>query len=80
MVAKIIRENIYVDNVVLSVETVETAKEIYIKGKGAFASAGMNLREWLTNSQEVSNLFEQTDLASKGTTKVLGMIRDDFFA
>ena len=42
-----IRENIYVDNVMLGATSVKEAFEIYIESKRIFQGASMNLREWM---------------------------------
>ena len=50
-IAKLLQRDIYVDNVITSVNSLEEAKELYTEAKGLFNSASMNLREWASNSQ-----------------------------
>ena len=50
-IAKLLQRDIYVDNVITGVNSLEEAKELYTEAKGLFNSASMNLREWASNSQ-----------------------------
>uniref|UniRef100_A0A0M3IF98 Integrase catalytic domain-containing protein n=1 Tax=Ascaris lumbricoides TaxID=6252 RepID=A0A0M3IF98_ASCLU len=68
-----IKENTYVDNVVLSAETPKEAVETYHAAKTIFDKASMNLRQWASNDTYVTSQFQETDLMPEGTTNVLGL-------
>uniref|UniRef100_A0A9J2PQR3 Reverse transcriptase domain-containing protein n=1 Tax=Ascaris lumbricoides TaxID=6252 RepID=A0A9J2PQR3_ASCLU len=68
--AEEIMGNTYVDNVILEAKSVDEALQKYRKAKEYFASAQMNLREFLTNSDEVNALIPVEDKNKPG---VLGM-------
>ena len=53
--AQNIKDNIYVENVITGTQSVYQAKEFYSKSKEIFESASMNLRDWMSNSDEVLN-------------------------
>ena len=53
--AQNIKDNIYVDNFITGTHSVYQAKEFYSKSKEIFESASMNLRDWMSNSDEVLN-------------------------
>ena len=68
-----ITRNVYVDNVMLSVDSPSEALEVYKNAKALFAKAGMNLRQWSANSSE---FIDQLPLADRGVgndQKVLGI-------
>ena len=70
-VAKKVKENIYVDNVITGVDTLSDAKDLYTKAKSLFAVAFMNLREWASNYKEFMNFVPHEDQAGKFKHKVL---------
>ena len=72
-VSDIIRTNCYVDNVITSIDETEDANALYMEGKAIFNSAGMNLREWLSNSNEVMKSIPDVDRSKSKTVKVLGI-------
>ncbi|XP_053392330.1 uncharacterized protein LOC128555009 [Mercenaria mercenaria] len=45
-VAKQLKQDIYMDNVVTGTDTIDAAKDLYTMSKGIFEDASMNLREW----------------------------------
>ena len=63
-VAKKIKEDIYVDNVITGVDTLSNAKDLYAEAKSLFAAASMNLREWASNLKEFMNFLPQIKLGS----------------
>ena len=69
--AKKVKENIYVDNVITGVDTLSDAKDLYTKAKSLFAVAFMNLREWASNYKEFMNFVPHEDQAGKFKHKVL---------
>ena len=58
LIAKLLRD-IYVDDVLSGVETVEEGLSFYCEVKKIMLKAGFNLRKWITNSQELENVFGQ---------------------
>ena len=71
--AKKILRNLYVDNVLTGVETVNEGIELYREGKDIFSSASMNLREWMSNSRELCKNIPTEDRAKANGMKVLGV-------
>ena len=69
-----ILRDIYVDNVVTGVDTVEEAKSFYRAAKSLFRGAKMNLREWSSSSLEFDNFVADSDKPNKDLVKVLGVM------
>ena len=72
-VALRILQNIYVDNLVVGCRTVSEAQEIFHEGKRLFSDIFMNLRQWVTNSLEVSRSLPSDQLDSVVSCKMLGL-------
>ncbi|VDM45614.1 unnamed protein product [Toxocara canis] len=68
-----VRANVYVDNVMIGANTAEEAVRKYKALKQIFLEASMNLREWLSNDEEVNGRFEESDRAEGGLSKILGI-------
>uniref|UniRef100_A0A0M3IUX5 Integrase catalytic domain-containing protein n=1 Tax=Ascaris lumbricoides TaxID=6252 RepID=A0A0M3IUX5_ASCLU len=68
-----VRTNIYVDNVMIGANTADEAVRKYKALKQIFHEASMNLREWLSNDEEVNRRFENDDRAGGGLSKILGI-------
>ena len=68
-----IAENIYVDNVMMGCDTVDEALEKYRLSKEIFQPAGMNLREFMSNSIEFMSQIDKSDRLDKETPKFLGI-------
>lgn len=51
---------LYVDNVLMSANSVEEAVQKYKKSKSLFAAIGMNLRAFISNSQEANAQMNTT--------------------
>ena len=67
-IGKLISENIYVDDLVLSVPDEETAKQIKDQAVDIFKRCSMNLRKWTSNKESLNEkVTESTE------TKVLGL-------
>jgi len=69
-----IRNNIYVDNVLLGASDDATAISMYKQTKTMFLEASMNIREWASNSTVVSQAFASPDLCKDPSAmKILGL-------
>ena len=55
--AEKIKDNVYVDNVVTSVNSPEEAVKFYHDSKSMFVEASMNLREWLSSCTTVNKFI-----------------------
>ncbi|MCP3663651.1 MAG: hypothetical protein GY696_14370 [Gammaproteobacteria bacterium] len=77
-IAQIISENLYVDNMQVGVQTLEDAKNLYRQGKDIFSKGSMNLREWISNSEEFNQFLPDIDRqnAPNHHVKNLGIIWD----
>ena len=71
--AQDIRDNIYVDNVITGTQSEYQATEFYSESKQLFESASMNLRDWMSNSDEVLNQIPIYDRANRQKMKILGL-------
>uniref|UniRef100_W6NH17 Retrotransposon domain containing protein n=1 Tax=Haemonchus contortus TaxID=6289 RepID=W6NH17_HAECO len=70
---KEIRENLYVDNLILAAETPEEAIHKSRCTREIFAEMGMNLREFLSNDKVVNEGLARESRASTAQQKVLGI-------
>ena len=78
-----IRENIYVDNVITGTQSSQEAVHLYNASKQIFKGAAMNLRDWMSNSQEVLDEIPLSDRANREILKVLGLtwfVKEDCLA
>ncbi len=76
-IARLIRSNIYVDNVIVGVDTTEEGYDLYEQAKKLFQEAKMELRQWNSNSKELMDMIEPNDRASETlSNKVLGLLWD----
>ncbi|XP_052760015.1 uncharacterized protein LOC128202884 [Mya arenaria] len=75
-VSQKLKGDIYVDNIVTGANSDKVAIDLYKTAKSIFNDASMNLREWLTNSEEVNKCIPTADLAEPKEMKVLGHIWD----
>ena len=69
-----LQRDIYVDNLITGVNTLDQAKTLYSEAKSLFASASMNIRVWASNSKELMEFIPQEDKAIQSDFKVLGVI------
>ena len=74
--AQSVLQGLYVDNVILSVTSLQEAQEFYTEVKALFDSAAMNLREWACNCEDFVTGIPSRDRADGTTHKVLGMVWD----
>ena len=72
-IAKDLLRDIYVDNLITGVDTVDKGKLLYTEAKGLFESASMNLREWASNSKEFIDFVPESDRITRRNQKVLGV-------
>ncbi|KHJ82371.1 hypothetical protein OESDEN_17935 [Oesophagostomum dentatum] len=73
-IAKEIRENLYVDNLILAANSVSAIAQKAKQARTIFESMGMNLREFLSNTDAVHQNLP-TDACAKGPQqRVLGMM------
>lgn len=73
LTAQRIKENIYVDNVITGSDSVDNAIIFYNEAKHIFERAGMNLRDWASNSKEVINKIPEGDKTQTERIKLLGL-------
>ncbi|KAK6764978.1 hypothetical protein RB195_025059 [Necator americanus] len=77
-----IAKNLYVDNILLQAESVPEAVRKYKESKYLFSKIGMNLREYISNSEEVNSRIPYSDKLQSGSMKILGVdyntITDNF--
>ena len=67
--------DLYVDNILSSVESDDEALTYYTEARQIMAEAGFNLRTWSSNSDKLRNLArEENVLDMDRNTKVLGML------
>lgn len=68
------------DHAITGTETARSAVEFYKEAKEIFTKASMNLRDWISNNQQVLAEIPRTDKYQGKTMKVLGLtwtIEDD---
>ena len=73
-IAQQIERDLYIDNLATGVSSVAEAIDFYRSTKKIFNSASMNMREWLSNSEEVMSEIDAKDRNTKLVEKVLGML------
>nr|CAD2195452.1 unnamed protein product [Meloidogyne enterolobii] len=72
-VAKIAKENSYVDNIFIGIESANEAWLAYKRLKEIFKDAQMNLREFISNNMELNESFPLEDRLEKNKPKILGI-------
>ena len=72
-IARVLEQDIYVDNLITGANTLEEAKSLYAEGKHLFETASMNLREWASNCEEFMKFVPQQHQAVNPNQKVLGV-------
>ncbi|KAK6744964.1 hypothetical protein RB195_011585 [Necator americanus] len=73
---KEIRENLYVDNLILAAETKQEALRKSTDSRKIFADVGMNLREFLSNDHFISEGIHKEACATNRVQMVLGITWD----
>ena len=54
-----IRTGLYVDDLIMGTDSVESAFQVYLKSKQIMKEAGLNLRKWKTNSSKLLSRIEE---------------------
>ena len=75
-IAEDLSEVLYMDNVVSGTSTDTKAKEYYIKSRNYLKEAGMNLRQWTTNSINLDQKIKEDKTEANKVVKVLGLVWD----
>jgi len=70
--ARKLKRNIYVDNLITGTDSKSEAMSLYTNSKSLFSKAAMNLREWLSNDQDVNKFLSPEDRSNSNKQKVLG--------
>ena len=73
--SKVLKENLYVDNMLVTSNNLNFLKEVYAKTQNRLEEGGFTLRSWNSNSKELQSLMtNQGNIASDGNSfeKVLG--------
>ena len=68
----VVMDNFYVDDMLLSVHTIEPASEVFHDLKSLLAKKGFNLTKWFSNSEDLFENSEITPIESEDNPKVLG--------
>ncbi|XP_006814244.1 uncharacterized protein LOC102804080, partial [Saccoglossus kowalevskii] len=72
--AKILKNNIYVDNVIDGVDTTENAIKYYKEANKLMTTSGFKLRAWSSNCEQLNELSKRDNLNEPAeTVSVLGM-------
>ncbi|RXG57542.1 hypothetical protein Avbf_15980, partial [Armadillidium vulgare] len=65
---------LYVDNVFSTFNNEEELKDFFLESRSIFNSAGLNLREWVSNSEILNQEFRNEGLGiDSSITKILGL-------
>ncbi|KAK6763436.1 hypothetical protein RB195_023946 [Necator americanus] len=67
------KSNLYVDNLIVTVETEEDALRTYFKTEQMFKELSMNLREFMSNDTSIVHTMADSDKSMEKTPKVLGI-------
>ncbi|XGW31610.1 hypothetical protein V3C99_010066 [Haemonchus contortus] len=73
-IAEEIRENLYVDNLILAGNSEKEVHEKALESRQIFAEMGMNLREFLSNDSSLRKQLPQEACAKSTIQKVLGIL------
>ncbi|WKX95313.1 hypothetical protein Q1695_012063 [Nippostrongylus brasiliensis] len=72
--AEQLQESTYVDNVILTSNTVDESLQLYRKLKNIFGEINMNLRQFRSNDDDVNGTIAKADLSTNSQQKVLGIL------
>ncbi|MFH4984824.1 hypothetical protein AB6A40_011533, partial [Gnathostoma spinigerum] len=68
-----VKDNIYVDNFIISCENEKDAENKYHLLKTVFSSASMNLIEWGSNKNELNSIFSKKDQMKENCINIFGL-------
>ena len=74
--SKILKENLYIDNMLVTSNNLNFLKEVYTETQHRLEEGGFTLRSWNSNSKELQSIMtNQGNIASHGNSneKVLGI-------
>lgn len=69
----LILQNLYVDNLIIALDDIKAAEELYQNARHTFEYASMNLRAWNSNSEQFRNTIPQHFRDPSETISVLGI-------
>ena len=72
-ITKDLTENLYMDNVVTGTNRDDKALEYYSLSRSYLQEAGMNLRQWTSNSTALNRRAQEDNAHAAQTTKLLGL-------
>ena len=72
-ITKDLTENMYMDNVVTGTNCDDKALEYYYLSRSYLQEAGMNLRQWTSNSTALNRRAQEDNAHAAQTTKILGL-------
>ena len=77
-VINLLRERLYVDDLLGGADLTEKAQEIYKNSKDIMSKGGFNLRKWNSNSEEVIDMINSSEKSRKTfTSKSVDFTQDD---
>ncbi|MFH4984714.1 hypothetical protein AB6A40_011423 [Gnathostoma spinigerum] len=68
-----VKDNIYVDNLIISCKNEKDAENKYHFLKTVFSSASMNLGEWRSNKNELNSIFSEKDQMKEKYINISGL-------
>ena len=72
-VARDLMENMYMDNVITGTDCDNKSLEYYSLSRRYLQEAGMNLRQWTSNSEALNRIAQEDHIQADPTTKILGL-------
>ena len=72
-VARDLMENMYMDNVITGTDCDNKSLEYYSLSRRYLQEAGMNLRQWTSNSEALNRKAQEDHIQAHPTTKILGL-------
>ncbi|VDH95441.1 Hypothetical predicted protein [Mytilus galloprovincialis] len=76
--ATLMERDLYVDNILTSLQNEDEANTYYKEARTMMKEAGFNLRSWTSNSENIRTLAKTENVLDKDiNTKVLGMLMEE---
>ena len=72
-ISKALQRSIYMDNVLTGTDTIPEALQYYTSSRNCFQKAGMNLRQWTSNSPALNCQAHDDGVYAEPMVKVLGL-------